>query len=270
MTRLSPSLQLLLLAAAASVTGAVCPWGRDPALASLQASCLCALNTQQQLSLQYNLVNFPLLASALGKYARDIPIDLVYVNNSAVGELKENVFRGLKISNLQLNNAKISKISPNAFRGLEDTLQGVNLADNELAEVPVETLRTLRLLSSLDLTNNRIQYVPNNAFVTIRLKTLKLSDNNLTLAEGAFAGLKQSLKNLNMKGYQLKEIPGDLAFLVLVQNSIRDPGRASLTGLASPTALNLERNVIQLHIITHTSARFVTKLSPGPGFCRDT
>ena len=115
-------------------------------------------------------------------------------------------------------------------------------------------LRTLRLWSSLDRTNNRIQ----------------LPDNNFTLAKGAFAGLKQSLKNLNMKGYQLKEIHGDLAFLVLVQNSIRDPGRASLTGLASPTALNLERNVIQLHIITHTSARFVTKLSPGPGFCRDT
>ena len=248
MTRLSPSLQLLLLAAAASVTGAACPWGRDPALASLQASCLCALNTQQQLSLQCNLVNFPLLASALGEYARDIPIDLVYVNNSAVGELKENVFRGLKISNLQLNNAKIAKISPNAFRGLEDTLQGVNLADNELAEVPVETLRTLRLLSSLDLTNNRIQYVPNNAFVTIRLKTLKLSDNNLTLAEGAFAGLEQSLKNLNLKGYQLKEVPGalaPLAFLVLAQNSIRDPGRGSLAGLASLTALNLKRNVIQ-------------------------
>ena len=251
MTRLSPSLQLLLLAAAASVTGAVCPWGRDPALASLQASCLCALNTQQQLSLQCNLVNFPLLASALGEYARDIPIDLVYVNNSAVGELKENVFRGLKISNLQLNNAKISKISPNAFRGLEDTLQGVNLADNELAEVPVETLRTLRLLSSLDLTNNRIQYVPNNAFVTIRLKTLKLSDNNLTLAEGAFNGLEQSLKNVNLKGCHLKEVPralsrlAGLAFLDLAQNTIRDLGSGELSGLASLTALNLERNVIQ-------------------------
>ena len=35
MTRLSPGLQLLLLAAAASVSGAVCPWGRDPALAFL-------------------------------------------------------------------------------------------------------------------------------------------------------------------------------------------------------------------------------------------
>ena len=99
----------------------------------------------------------------------------------------------------------------------------MNLADNALTEVPVETLRTLRILSSLDLTNNRVQYVPNNAFVTLRwiwnlecyilstdyyvivtpkicrLNTLKFSDNNITLAEGAFNGLEQSLKNLNLK-----------------------------------------------------------------------
>ena len=51
---------------------------------------------------------------------------------------------------------------------LKHDLQGLNLADNVLTEVPVETLRTLRILSSLDLTNNRVQYVPNNAFVTLR------------------------------------------------------------------------------------------------------
>ena len=76
----------------------------------------------------------------------------------------------------------------NQLHNIHPWLQGLNLADNELTEVPVETLRTLRLLNSLDLSGNRIQYVPNNAFVTIRLKTLKLSDNNLTLAEGAFSG----------------------------------------------------------------------------------
>ena len=220
-------------------------------LVELQSTCLCAVNTQQQLSIQCNLVNFPMLASALGDYARDVPIDLVYVNNSAIVELPENVFRSLKISNLQLNNGKISKISPDAFRGLEDTLQGVNLADNDLSEVPVETLRTLRLLNSLDLTNNKIQYVPNNAFVTIRLKTLKLSDNNLTIADGAFSGLEQSLKNLNLKGCSLKEVPkalsslAGLAFLDLAQNSIRELGDGLLSDLSSLTALNLERNVIQ-------------------------
>jgi len=241
----------ILLFAPARTAVAQCPWGRDPNLIELQSACLCAINLSQQLSVQCSVVNFEMLTSALYDYAREAAIDLVYVNNSAIVELKENSFKGLKISNLQISNAKISKVSPNAFRGLEDTLQGLNLADNELTEVPVETLRTLRLLSSLDVTNNKIQYVPNNAFVTIRLKTLKLSDNNITLADGAFNGLEQSLKNLNLKGCQLKSVPkalsnlAGLAFLDLAQNSIRDLGSGELSGLSSLTALNLERNVIQ-------------------------
>ena len=87
--------------------------------------------------------------------------------------------------------------------------------------------------------------------ITIRLKTLKLSDNNVTLADGAFNGLEQSLKNLNLKGCQLKSVPkalanlAGLAFLDLAQNSIRDLGSGELSGLSSLTALNLERNVIQ-------------------------
>ena len=244
-------LLFLLLACPARTAVAQCPWGRDPALVSLQSSCLCGISAQLQLSVQCTDVTFPLLSAALTEYARDAAIDLVYINNSDVNQLPDNAFRGLKISNLQINNAKISKISANAFRGLEDTLQGLNLADNDLTEVPVETLRTLRLLNSLDLTNNKIQYVPNNAFVTIRLKTLKLSDNNLTLAEGAFNGLEQSLKNVNLKGCHLKEVPralsqlAGLAFLDLAQNTIRDLGSGELAGLASLTALNLERNVIQ-------------------------
>ena len=179
------------------------------------------------------------------------PLLQVYVNNSAVVQLEPNTFRGLKISNLQISHAKLSQISSDAFRGLEDTLQGLNLANNELDEVPVDTLRTLRLLGSLDLTSNKIQYVPNNAFVTLRLNTLKFSDNNITLADGAFNGLEQSLKNLNLKGCQLKEVPralanlAGLAFLDLAQNSIRNLGSGELSNLASITALNLERNVIQ-------------------------
>ena len=161
------------------------------------------------------------------------------------------MFRGLKISNIQISNADLESISQNAFRGLEDTLQGLNLADNELDSVPVETLRTLRILSSLDLSNNNIRFLPSNAFVTLRLKTLKLSDNNVTLADDSLAGLEQSLKNLNLKGCHLKTFPpaiknlGGLAFLDLAQNHIQEISRTDLAGMGSLTALNLERNVIQ-------------------------
>lgn len=253
MVALASLVILNLLCSPILVSAAVsaCPWGRDPKLTELRAACLCATNIAQQLSVQCSVVNFPLLTAALKEYASDSAIDLVYVNNSAVRQLEANTFRGLKISNLQISHAQLSKIDPEAFRGLEDTLQGLNLADNALTEVPVETLRTLRILSSLDLTNNRVQYVPNNAFVTLRLNTLKFSDNNITLAEGAFNGLEQSLKNLNLKGCQLARVPralnnlAGLAFLDLAQNSIRNLGSGELSNLGSITALNLERNVIQ-------------------------
>ncbi len=142
-------------------------------------------------------------------------------------------------------------ISQNAFRGLENTLQNLNLAGNVLRNVPVEPLRQLRLVSLLDLSANNIKFIPSNAFVTLRLKTLKLGENNLTMADNSLRGLETSLKNVNLKGCQLKEIPepikhlNGLAFLDLAQNNIRNLEPGSFTQLHSLTALNLERNVIQ-------------------------
>lgn len=198
---------LVLMLPRVSPAVAQCPWGRDPNLVQLQSSCLCAINLSQELSVQCTSVNFTLLTGALRDYARDTPIDLIYINDTSVNELEDSVFKGLKVSNIQISHAKLAYMSPNAFRGLEDTLQVLNLANNDLFTVPVETLRTLRILNSLDLSNNRIKYVPDNSFVTLRLKTLKLTENNLTLAANSMAGLEQSLKNLNMKGCQLKSFP---------------------------------------------------------------
>ena len=145
----------------------------------------------------------------------------------------------------------IISVKDNAFRGLENTLQSLNLATNSLRSVPVVPLRTLRLLSQLDLSDNKITYIPENAFVTLRLKTLKLADNNVTITDNALRGLETSLKNLNLKGCQLKDIPNavrdlkGLAFLDLAQNVLKTLQPGVLQRLDSLTALNLERNVIQ-------------------------
>lgn len=53
--------------------------------------------------------------------------------------------------------------------------------------MPVESLRGLRNLTLLDLSRNRIERVPSAAFATLHsLATLKLADNNLSLAADAF------------------------------------------------------------------------------------
>ncbi|KAG8336206.1 hypothetical protein J6590_049445 [Homalodisca vitripennis] len=231
-----------------------CPWGRE--INELQSACICAYNLGQELSVQCDMVDWPQLLKALDKYARTVSLDLLYVNNSSVKAIDNAVFSNLRLHNLQLSGCRIRTVSPDAFRGLESSLKNLNLQDNEIDEVPVESLQDLKNLTLLDLSRNRITKVPDNAFITLtRLATLKLSDNNVSISSEAFRGLEESLKNLNLKGTRQKRIPEavrglkTLAFLDLAQNGLTElpgPGGAELlAGLDSLTALNLERNVVQ-------------------------
>ncbi|XP_063902327.1 leucine-rich repeat transmembrane protein FLRT1 [Zophobas morio] len=237
-----------------SLTTAQCPWQRESI--DLQSSCLCSYNLGHELSVQCDMVEWPKLLAALQKYATTTPLDLLYVNNSTIGVLEDNIFVDLQVQNLQLSGCKINSVESDAFKGQEQHLKNLNLQDNDLTKVPVDSLRPLRTLSLLDLSHNRITTVLDSSFETLKkLATLKLSDNNVTLSTGALKGLETSLKNLNLKGTRQKDIPEavrnlkTLAFLDLSQNSLRElPGKTGLKsfqGLDSLTALNLERNLIQ-------------------------
>ncbi|XP_058177333.1 leucine-rich repeat and fibronectin type-III domain-containing protein 3 [Anopheles ziemanni] len=251
-----PAAGLLLVAVLATTHTVVaqCPWQRE--VPDLQNSCLCAYNLGQELSVQCDQVDFPVLVEALDKYARATPLDLLYVNNSTVEQLEGGLFVNLKLHNVQLSSCKMKRIADDAFKGQETVLKNLNLQDNLLEAVPIKALKILTILNLLDLSKNRIPSIPNDAFAGLRkLSTLKLSDNNVTLAPFAFRGLEASLKNLNLKGTKQKRVPEavrglkTLAFLDLSQNGIRElPGGAgvkSFDGLDSLTALNLERNLIQ-------------------------
>lgn len=245
---------VLLSAALISIASTQCPWQRE--VVELQSACLCSYNLGHELSVQCDMVDWSILLAALNKYAAATPLDLLYVNNSTIGELKDNTLAKLKVQNVQLSGCKIGRVSGDAFKGQEQHLKNLNLQDNDLSEVPVESLKKLRTLSLLDISHNRITTVPAGAFETLKkLATLKISDNNVTLDEEALRGLENCLKNLNLKGTRQYEIPKairgmkTLAFLDMSQNSLRElPGTTGVEafeGLESLTALNLERNLIQ-------------------------
>ncbi|KAF5293112.1 hypothetical protein FQA39_LY13722 [Lamprigera yunnana] len=247
-------LDFLAAAALLSIAGAQCPWQREAL--ELQSSCLCSYNLAHELSVQCDMVEWQKLLLALNQYSTDSSLDLLYVNNSTIGTLSDSIFIKLKVHNIQLSGCKIKTVSKSAFKGQEQHLKNLNLQDNDLSEVPIESLRGLNSLMLLDLSHNRISEVPDGAFETlIKLSTLKLSDNNVTISHGALRGLEGSLKNLNLKGTRQKEIPiavrglKTLAFLDLSQNSIRKlpgpDGISTFDELNSLTALNLERNLIQ-------------------------
>ncbi|KAH8269306.1 hypothetical protein KR018_002317 [Drosophila ironensis] len=261
-TRKTPavkSVQLLLLikvvlASWAIPTNAQCPWQRD--VPELQTSCICAYNLGRELSVQCDQVDFRKLLEAMNTHARFKPVDLLYVNNSSIAELPEGIFSNLSLHNVQLSSCGIRRITPGAFLGQESVLRNLNLQDNFLSDVPVEALKVLGKLNLLDLSKNQLSQIPDDAFMGLsKLSTLKLNDNNVTLTVGAFRGLEQSLKNLNLKGTKQRRVPEcirglkSLAFLDLSQNGIKElPGAGGIRvfdDLDALTALNLERNLIQ-------------------------
>ena len=155
-------------------------------------------------------------------------LNLLSVSNSSIPRLPDFVFRNLRLVSLRLFGTGATDVAHNAFRGLENTLQSLEVSGNALRHVPVAPLRKLRLMGVLDLSANRISHVPDNAFVTLRLKTLKLGSNSeLSLAPNALRGQESSLKNLNLAGCGLRKLPQavrnlkGLAFLDLAQNNLR-------------------------------------------------
>jgi Leucine-rich repeat (LRR) protein len=180
-----------------------------------------------------------------------IPIDMLYINNSTLTAIPGGVFKNLDVLNLHISNSKIETISNDAFVGLEDKLITLTLQNTFLQLLPHLQIQTLRALKTLDLSNNKLKSLPDNSFVNMQLSTIKLSDNDITISDGAFRGLESTLKNLNLKGTNLKTIPkaiqnlSSLAFLDLAQNKIQDIEPDFLINLHSLTAINLERNQIR-------------------------
>ncbi|KOC59651.1 Carboxypeptidase N subunit 2 [Habropoda laboriosa] len=248
----------VVLVVLAGIIGSVvatssCPWAQH--VVDLESSCICDYNLARELSVQCDIVDYEQLLSAMRRHASKTTVDLFYINNSTIGTLKNGSFAAVQINNMQLSSCQIKTIESEAFKGQENSLKSLNLKDNELTEIPSGTLKALRNLTILDLSMNKIERVNDNAFTGLKLVTLKLSDNEVTLAPMSFRGLDRSLKNLNLKGTRQKKVPEalrglkTLAFLDLSQNSIRElPGSAAtkaFESLESLTGLNLERNLIQ-------------------------
>ncbi|KAK0083784.1 hypothetical protein PV325_008242 [Microctonus aethiopoides] len=230
-----------------------CPWASH--MADLENSCICDYNLAHELSVQCDIVDFGHLLTAMRRYASKTTVDLFYINNSTIGVLRNNSLSTIRINNMQLSGCKIKKIEDNAFKGQDFSLRSLNLKDNDLTEIPTIAFRSLRNLTVLDLSVNKITRVDDDAFRNVKLVTLKLADNEVILSGNAFRGLEKTLKNLNLKGTRQKKVPEalrglkTLAFLDLSQNSIRElpgpGGQRAFEGLESLTGLNLERNLIQ-------------------------
>ncbi|XP_064599059.1 carboxypeptidase N subunit 2-like [Liolophura sinensis] len=179
------------------------------------------------------------------------------------------------IQDLTLRGSQISRIGENAFTALVN-LRKLNLSHNSIGEMASTSLQSVRGLTELDLSNNRLTSfdmafssqssltylnLAQNRLGTIRsgsfqslsrLETLILDGNKLSALQGhTFQGL-QSLRHLSMQRCGIHHIPKDLFYIIrklrtleLQSNFIRViPNSQDLRNLAFLQKLNLDNNQV--------------------------
>ncbi|KAH7646526.1 leucine rich repeat containing protein 6 [Dermatophagoides farinae] len=251
-----PSILLwIILATVFTLIHCQCPWPRTPIHVSLHSDCVCGYSNVRRLSVQCSpMANFSQLLEVLNSPSvQRLPIDLLYINNATgLSVLPKNAFKKLDIQQIHLANTYLERIDKDAFAGLENRLNSLTLQNTGLKEIPAP-IKTLKSLKTLDLSSNRIRKIRPRAFEELnQLSTLRLAFNHdLHLDVESFVGLGRTLKNLNIKGINLKHIPEailnltELAFLDLAQNKIEEIKPRMFRNHHLLTALSLERNLIR-------------------------
>lgn len=157
--------------------------------------------------------------------------NMIHNYQNDVQVLPNDIFRDLRLHSLRklsLSSCGITSIGPRAFVGLE-SIKEIDLTYNYLENVPSALLH-LRNLQKLFLGGNDISTIATNSFHSLTsLEKIVLDYNELSSIEnGAFAGLEESLKELELHGNYLQQIPSaalkplrKLLFLKISKNDIR-------------------------------------------------
>jgi len=128
----------------------------------------------------------------------------------------ENVANSKLDSDQELCMSKLGLLSvPKQLLGLR-TLRSLNLRANRLSMVPTELCERLVDLEFLNLSENRIQYLPENISSLARLRTFRLQSNELTeLPDGI--GRLPLLTELRLEHNHLERLPGAIGKLSTVK-----------------------------------------------------
>lgn len=130
---------------------------------------------------------------------KNVPIlHTLLLDNCEIETITEDAFSHLtSLKILSLANNKIQSLHPGTFDGLTQ-LEELYLSGNELADVP-DLLFTGLTLSSVDLQQNKIQFISERAFEGASITRLYMNNNDVgSMSERALGPLKHSLKSLEL------------------------------------------------------------------------
>ncbi|XP_067009378.1 toll-like receptor 7 [Anabrus simplex] len=184
-----------------------------------------------------------------------------------------------QLEELIIEDCKILQIPPDAFDGLRDLKRlSINTRNDEwgsgkMLELSSGSLRGLRELQTLDLSNNNIRLLPEDSFCFLgNLQMLNLSHNRIRDVDMlGYASKREKydsttssppriecaggldLRTLDVSWNQLQALTSDsgitrlrrLQTLLLQHNEINDVAGDSLAGLTSLRVLNMSHNKVE-------------------------
>ncbi|KAG8313701.1 hypothetical protein J6590_002172 [Homalodisca vitripennis] len=157
------------------------------------------------------------------------------LDSNLISQIPNHCFYGLLLTSLSLKKNLIEIVAEHAFIGLEESLNDLDLSDNQLklfpspalrrlsrlthinlawnkiSSIPLEESAKLQPLTHLDLSSNLLESISKFTFrSTPSLISLSLNRNKIAEIErGSFLNLKQ-LHTLNLRSNRLMEINSDI------------------------------------------------------------
>jgi len=177
------------------------------------------------------------------------------LNNNYSAEVKKRILNCFdnKSSFLDLSYSFLTEIPSNRILSqLSTHLTTLNLSNNQITSIPENAFSGLTSLQELNLSVNRISEIPKDVFAMLtHLQRLSLSYNKISsIHENAFSGLTQ-LEELGLFCNQITLIPENafsgltqLEELILSANQIISIHENAFSGLTSLRRLMLQRNQV--------------------------
>ncbi|GFN91676.1 variable lymphocyte receptor [Plakobranchus ocellatus] len=170
-----------------------------------------ALRNAHLLSLDYNEIKE--IRSAVFSNMKD----LVYLdlNRNRIRTIESGAFEGLtSLLWLHLGENLIKHIPTNVFNGADvPNLAIIEMKDNELESIEIETFSDMTQLEAIDLSNNRISHISHDAFKGLtKLSSLDLSNNSITSVAWVIGNTNsfQNLEVLEIHANCLKTLPTNI------------------------------------------------------------
>lgn len=160
----------------------------------------------------------------------------------------EYMLNAPSVEELDLSSCNLNKLLPTAFKRLENIVF-INLALNELQELPAGLFQQVDTIEELDLSSNNITVLPKNIFNGTSLAILSLKYNNieskLDFGTDEIQKLDLSFNKIeSVSNSMFEKMPG-LTSLILKGNSIKKIHQTAFFGLKNLRQIDLSFNDLE-------------------------